>query len=170
MLFFHLKNHYALIFALREWVSTSFSATAPTTSPTSETSSMPASDLLHSITGSDKVLIAPESHHTPSPSFPTHPSSTSSTTPPPPYSFPDIPIVHRQLLTARKGQRPTIWIDFNEAIETMLGWEGYKIMALSYTGGVTVNTLREGVLSIPPGYEDQRKEYVDIYLKTNGST
>ena len=37
-------------------------------------------------------------------------------------------IVVRQLLTARKGQRPNVWIDFNEARDIMLGWEGYKMM------------------------------------------
>jgi hypothetical protein len=66
VLLFHLKNHYALIHALREWVS----AAAPAT-------------------------------------------------------------VTRQLLTARKGQRPTAWIDFDEAREQMLAWEGYKILVLA---------------------------------------
>jgi hypothetical protein len=59
VLLFHLKNHYALVFALREWR--------------------------------------------------------------------DEQGVHRQLLTARKGQRPSAWIDFAEARETMLAWEGYKV-------------------------------------------
>lgn len=65
MLLFHLKNHYALIFALREWVEEA----------------------------SGRVV--------------------------------------RQLLTARKGQRPVAWVDFSEARDTMLMWEGYKIMAVS---------------------------------------
>ncbi len=65
MLLFHLKNHYALIFALREWVVDS---------------------------SGERV---------------------------------------RQLLTARKGQRPAAWVDFEEARATMLGWDGYKIMAIS---------------------------------------
>ena len=66
VLLFHLKNHYALIFAIREWCTLESGGTCV-----------------------------------------------------------------RQILTARKGQRPTAWIDFSEARETMLGWEGYKIMALS---------------------------------------
>lgn len=65
VLLFHLTNHYALIFATREWWDESK----------------------------------------------------------------QVPV--RQLLTARRGQRPTAWIDFNEAREIMLGWEGYKIMAIS---------------------------------------
>ena len=69
VLLFHLKNHYALVHALREWVSVA-AAPAPAT-------------------------------------------------------------VTRQLLTARKGQRPTAWIDFDEAREQMLAWEGYKILVLA---------------------------------------
>lgn len=65
VLLFHLTNHYALIFASREWWD--------------ESKQMPV----------------------------------------------------RQLLTARRGQRPTAWITFEEAREIMLGWEGYKIMAIS---------------------------------------
>lgn len=63
---FHLKNHYALIFALREWRDK----------------------------GENGVWT-------------------------------------RQLLTARKGQRPTVWIDFEEARQTMLGWSGYKMLLLT---------------------------------------
>lgn len=86
MLLFHLKNHYALIFALREWRDTS--------------------------------------------------SSSSS-------------VVVRQILTARRGQRPSAWIDFTEARETMLSWEGYKIIAISYNnssssaGGVGIEALHK---------------------------
>lgn len=68
VLLFHLKNHYALIFAVREWTAAVGDNSAP--------------------------------------------------------------VIVRQLLTARKGQRPTAWINFEEARETMLGWEGYKILAL----------------------------------------
>ena len=38
---------------------------------------------------------------------------------------------HRQLLAARKGQRPSAWIDWLEARETMLGWMGYKLMSVA---------------------------------------
>lgn len=65
VLLFHLKNHYALIFAVREWVD----------------------------------------------------DRTGQCV--------------RQVLTARKGQRPTAWLDFSEVREVMLGWDGYKIIAIS---------------------------------------
>jgi hypothetical protein len=63
---FHLTNHYALIFALREWTDTE----------------------------SNKQV--------------------------------------RQVLTARKGQRPSAWIDFEEARETMLKWPGYKLLRVEH--------------------------------------
>ena len=65
-LLFHLKNHYALIHATREWV------------------------------GADGVPV-------------------------------------REILTARKGQRPTAWIPFDEARQTMIGWAGYKLMLIERT-------------------------------------
>jgi len=87
-LVFHLKNHYALIFATREWV-------APC---------------------SNGVGGAP---------------------------------VHvRQLLCARRGQRPAAWIDFDEARETMLGWEGYKIISVVRTEAVDEEAVRAGKASL----------------------
>lgn len=68
VLLFHLKNHYALIYAMREWVI--------------DTPGQPSQSV-------------------------------------------------KQILTARKGQRPTVWIDFSEARDTMLGWEGYKVLAIA---------------------------------------
>jgi hypothetical protein len=70
VLLFHLKNHYALIYALKEWV---------------EDGSASGGEVVHK----------------------------------------------RQILTARRGQRPSAWIDFEEARSCMVGWEGYKIMLMS---------------------------------------
>ncbi len=39
--------------------------------------------------------------------------------------------VVRQLLTARRGQRPGVWLDFTEARAIMLKWSGYKMLAVS---------------------------------------
>lgn len=63
-LLFHLKNHYAIVFAIRSWV-----------------------------TPEGKVV--------------------------------------RECLTARKGQRPSVWLDFLEMRETMLSWSGYKMMVVA---------------------------------------
>lgn len=40
--------------------------------------------------------------------------------------------VVRQVCCARKGQRPTVWIDFTECREIMLGWDGYKMMSVQF--------------------------------------
>lgn len=63
-LLFHLTNHYALIYALREWVE------------------------------------------------------------------PDGTVV-KQMLTARKGQRPTVWLDWTEARQIMIKWGGYNIIRIT---------------------------------------
>lgn len=70
VLLFHLKNHYALIYALKEWVE--------------------------SCTEARSGIVN-----------------------------------KRQVLTARRGQRPSAWIDFEEVRNQMIGWEGYKIMLIS---------------------------------------
>ena len=41
----------------------------------------------------------------------------------------------RQVLTARKGQRPSAWIDFEELRSILCGWEGYKLMLLERVHG-----------------------------------
>lgn len=82
MLLFHLTNHYALIFAMREWEE-------------------PATDSSPATSGEASA-----------------PQATAGV------------VVRRQVLTARRAQRPTAWIDFDEMRAVMLGWTGYKIMAL----------------------------------------
>lgn len=57
----------------------------------------------------------------------------------------------RQILTARKGQRPSAWLDFGEVREVMLGWDGYKIMCVS--AAVPLEELRSNLVmpvSVPP--------------------
>eukprot|EP01029_Cantina_marsupialis_P005979 TRINITY_DN164_c2_g1_i1.p1 TRINITY_DN164_c2_g1~~TRINITY_DN164_c2_g1_i1.p1 ORF type:complete len:680 (-),score=190.28 TRINITY_DN164_c2_g1_i1:255-2294(-) len=36
----------------------------------------------------------------------------------------------KQILTARKGQRPKVWIDWSEMRATLLSWTGYKIISV----------------------------------------
>ena len=104
VLLFHLKNHYALIFALREWVVESDGATAAENGNRDNSSGSSAAAAAATISA---AAIAA-----------TGATATTRVT------------IVRQLLTARRGQRPSAWIDFSEARETMLGWEGYKIIAV----------------------------------------
>ena len=96
VLLFHLKNHYALIFALREWTSSS--------------------------TGERRL----------------------------------------EMLTARKGQRPTAWITFHEARQTMLGWEGYKILALIRNKDMSCEDMRKGLSSFP--IKEERHADLNVYI------
>lgn len=106
ILLFHLKNHYAIIFAWREW------------------------SVEESKVGPDNTLVREQ-------------------------------VVIRQILTARKGQRPTAWIDFTEARETMLNWVGYKIMAISCS-----STDNEGLhsltIDVPEQVLARRNEMHDL--------
>lgn len=74
VLIFHLTNHYALVFAMREWVEAQ--------SDTCEN------------------------------------------------NFSCKPTIVRQILTARKGQKPKAWINFEEVREILLRWSGYRIIAV----------------------------------------
>ena len=96
VLLFHLKNHYALIFALREWVSIS--------------------------TGERSM----------------------------------------EILTARRGQRPTAWITFEEARGTMIGWEGYKILAISKR--VDYEEIRKSVMNFPEVRNEGLLKYIDVSM------
>jgi len=79
-LLFHLKNHYALIFAWREWFD---DAVVPCTASTE----------------GQIVSIS-------------------------------CPRWRRQILTARKRQKPSAWIDFEEVRDLILAWSGYQLFLL----------------------------------------
>ena len=36
----------------------------------------------------------------------------------------------RQVLSAKPGQRPSKWLEWDDLRKQMLGWAGYKLMAL----------------------------------------
>ena len=103
ILIYHLTNHYAIIFAMREW----HEPIAPD----------PAAD------------GAPPP--TPAPVAGVEASGAAAT------CRPAVEVggyrVVREILTARKGQRPSVWIPWDEARATMLRWSGYKMLAVERT-------------------------------------
>lgn len=135
-LIFHLKNHYALVFALREWEEEALGTdddSAPTVGAAASAIPGPA------VAAGSVPLAVPVEAWAPLPSeAPTSVlgsfSSSSSasaargacvvTSTAPPRRRRLV----RQLLTARRGQRPSVWMDFEEAVETMLSWDDYKII------------------------------------------
>jgi len=100
VLLFHLKNHYALIFAMREWeepLPQAHDKDAERAENGEQAQQEPSSK----VASSDQQGAMEDSK-----------------------GFRAV----RQILTSRRGQRPSAWVDFEEARQTMLGWSGYKIM------------------------------------------
>ncbi|CAN0504848.1 unnamed protein product [Ectocarpus sp. 12 AP-2014] len=174
VLIFHLTNHYALIFALREWRAprtsepTKAAATATTSSgdrhppPTSSACGAPLepngtgrsgttlNTTSAAASGNDNVASTGNSHATAGTATVTagstgragasqndcagavdqglgkyghtHRSASASAGTGDGWT--------RQILTARRGQRPAVWMDFEEARNILLRWEGYKILTL----------------------------------------
>lgn len=96
VLIFHLKNHYALIYATREW------------------------SIINQTTGELEI--------------------------------------NREILTARRGQRPTAWINFNEVRNTILSWEGYKIMC------VTRKSSKSEVIQLLQTIKSNLVQYQENYV------
>ena len=138
-LLFHLKNHYALVFALREWVEDE--------AEDGVEAERRAEDALAAAAFLAPPLPAPHGDDSCSPEDgegkerkegkpggePVGDSSSRNDCAPPKLTAPPPRRGRavRQLLTSRRGQRPSAWVDFDEARSTMLGWEGYKIMLVS---------------------------------------
>lgn len=101
VLVYHLTNHYALVFALREWHE-------------------------------PIVPLAPDGTPVELPLIAGVEASGAAATCRPAIECGGYRVV-RELLTARKGQRPSVWIPWEEARQTMLRWSGYKVLAVERT-------------------------------------
>ena len=103
-LILHQRGHYSLIFAMREWVEDC------DVKPTQHNPSDAVEDRgeqvhvrgMHDKDGlGDKHEVAQRRRHV------------------------------RELLTCRKGQRPTLWVDWAEVHASITGWSGYAIIEIS---------------------------------------
>lgn len=125
MLLFHLTNHYALVFALREW----HKPAAPAAAAAGSAGDGDACGGIHAAAtsgaGAGNVLRDGSTRCAVGRGDDVHGSGNSGSG-----GLASAGGWTRQILTARRGQRPTVWMDFQEAREILLGWEGYKILAV----------------------------------------
>jgi hypothetical protein len=105
-LILHMSNHYCMVYGAREWVEPE---TASST-PSSTEASNPASALEKMLERRMQPAAAEE-----------------------PAKHAGVKRV-RQLLSAKPGQRPSKWLDWDDLRKTMLGWAGYKVLALRLEG------------------------------------
>jgi hypothetical protein len=105
VLLYHLKNHYALIFAIREWDEEVQDAPPPASlaAPPDQQTCVNAHDTVAEIGTEAPVSGGGQ---------------------------PSRLVRRRQVLTARRAQRPSAWIDFEEVRSTLLGWTGYKLLMI----------------------------------------
>ena len=144
-LLFHLKNHYALIFAMREWTEM---VEDPLEAQGKAAGAAPCTEAPgDSVSRGDTPTEAPGDS--------VSRGDTSSAEPEPRTSCRLVKKVTRQILTARKGQRPTAWIDFSEVRNQVLGWEGYKIMALSRGPAFSAQEVRRSRQIDPLANQEQ---------------
>ena len=119
VLLFHLKNHYALIFAVREWVCIDNEM-----ENSDDIISHHKNEINNENENDDNDIGNYEGKKTENIMKKVLKIESKK----------ELKLcVKRQILTARRGQRPTVWIDFNEVRETILNWEGYKIISISYS-------------------------------------
>lgn len=113
---YHLKNHYALLFAMREWVER-------------------IED-----TGADEVADAADGAEGAATSADADAAVADSGGPAPiiglgPRVQGNLRIV-RQVLTTRRGQRPSAWVDFEEMRAHFMKWAGHKLVAIKRTSAI----------------------------------
>ena len=93
-LLLHQKNHYSLVFAMREWVEDD-------AAPSASASTAEAAEAAEAPVDAAAAPAAPTRRRV------------------------------REVLTCRKGQRPTLWIDWREIHGYITGWSGYAIMEIT---------------------------------------
>ena len=108
----HHKNHYALIYAVRDWVE-----------------KVPIENNEMEEESSEKVNDG---------------ATTEMATNVNVQTFRKVRV--RQVLTARRGQRPSAWIDWEELRGAYLKWAGYKLMTVRYSPYENVAGSRTGSL------------------------
>ena len=143
-LLFHLKNHYALVFAMREW--------SEEIEEEEEVEPIVGANAGESGDGEEGRQTTRSS------------SATSASAPAPAPRKKLVKRVTRQILTARKGQRPTAWLDFSEVRDQVIGWEGYKIMVLSRGNSFTAQDMRNSNQVDPLGEEEEQLQARLAYL------
>lgn len=120
-LIIHHSNHYALIFAIREWIVAEplIVKTDSGNATSIESSITPNESPTVFVSGALCDLCSPTTSTTSTDGISSLVDNNSQK---------KTSKFVRQVLTARRGQRPTAWIDFEEIRRVLLGWEGYKII------------------------------------------
>jgi hypothetical protein len=163
-----LKNHYALIFALREWTCTDpGSDSGPDPAPVTE-GGAGSEVLANEVLGNE--VLGNGSENVGAVAVAVGGAVTVTVTLGDKGVVKPVRRVRRQILTARKGQRPTAWIDFEEARETMLQWEGYKIIAISYFGDFPCSALSGARVLVPEEYTNVLQKETPLPLALPSET
>ena len=116
VLIFHLTNHYALVYALREW------ADPETGKPAASQAAFQPASATHCRRHRHRGLVLRQRPRRRCPHrLPGHVDTRT------------VGEVCRQILTTRRGQRPTVWIDWTEVRSTIIKWTGYKLLAVERT-------------------------------------
>jgi hypothetical protein len=123
----HHKNHYALIYAVRDWTER---IPVELTSEITEGSSSSSSSIIEGkYTDTDTVT-----NTTMEGKIDQNEEGFGSGS----ESKPMAQTIYRkrrvrQVLTARRGQRPSVWMDFEELRGMYLKWAGYRLMSVRYS-------------------------------------